>query len=157
MHRSMMRTMILLAVAGVTLVMTLSCRTRSYEASCDDPPEAQPANSLELRGDRNTRIRAIEVIRGGTAEFKVTNGTAFILIPDPHLMVVDGDIEVPAVGSILAFIVDDEGVTIKVPKDYPESDRDTVIHYSVLCFDKKGGVYYAEDESPPGIIIPKFH
>ena len=151
--------MILLAVAGVTLVTTLSCGTRSNEAWCDDdspkPPEAQPANNLELRGDRNTRIRAIEVERGGTAEFKVTNGTAYILIPDPHLTVINGGIEVPAVGSILAFIVDDEGATITVPKDYPKSDRATVIHYSVLCFDKKGGVYYAEDESPPGIIIPK--
>ena len=157
MHRSMKRTMILLAVAGIALSATLSCQP------CDDRaamvvstavPTAQPADNLELRGDRNTRIRPIEAVRGGTAEFKVTNGTAYVLIPDAHLTVVADKKELPAVGSILAFIVGAEGATIKVPANYPTSDHDTVIRYSVLCFDKNGDVYYAEDASPPRFIIP---
>ncbi len=99
---------------------------------------------------------AIRIERGQTADFKVTNGTAYVLIPDAHLAVVNGKMEVRAVGSFLAFIVDGDGATVKVPADYPKSDRDTVIHYSVLCFDEKGEAYYAEDESPPRIIIPKY-
>ena len=34
------------------------------------------------------------------------------------------------------------------------SDHDTVIRYSVLCFDQEGDAYYAERKSPPRIIIP---
>ena len=159
MHRSMKRTVILLAIAGLTLATTWSCQPCGDKVVLDVPtnvPEAQPANNLELRGDRNTLINAIRVERGGTAEFRVTNGTAYVLIPDAHLTVVNGKMEVPAVGSILAFIVDGDGATVKVPADYPKSDRDTVIRYSVLCFDEKGAAYYAEDESPPRIIIPKY-
>ena len=159
MHRSMKRTVILLAVAGVTLAATLSCQPCGDKASLDVQtivPEAQPADNLELRGDRNTLINAIRVERGGTAEFRVTNGTAYVLIPDAHLAVVDENMEVRAVGSFLAFIVDGDGATVKIPADYPKSDHDTVIRYSVLCFDEKGKTYYAEDESPPRIIIPKY-
>jgi len=158
MHRSMKRTIILLAVGGVTLVATFSCQPCRNEASLAVPtelPEAQPANNLELRGDGNTLIKPIEVARGASADFKVTNGTAYVLIPDRQLTVVVGKKELSAVEGILAFIVGGNGATIKVPEDYRTSDRATVIHYSVLCFDKTGAVYYGEDESPPRIIIPK--
>jgi len=157
MRRSMKRTVILLAAVGVTLAATLSCQ------KCDDkaPPvfrteeqKGQPANNLELRGDGNTLINAIEIERGEIAEFKVANGAAYVLIPDAHLMIVDGNTEVPAVEGILAFVVGEGGVTVKVPADYPESKHPVVIHYSVLCFDKTGDVYYAEDESPPRMVIP---
>ena len=158
MHRSMKRTIILLAVVGVALATTLACQPCGDKAPLavpTDPPKEQPADNLELKGAGNTLIRPILVERGGTTEFRVTNGTAFVLIPDAHLVVVDRESEVPAVGGILAFIVDQDGVTVKVPRNYTESDRPTTIHYSVLCFDQEGEVYYAEGESPPKIIIPR--
>ncbi len=158
MLRSNKRTVIMFAVVGVALAATLACQPCGDKASIVqiEAPKAQPANDLELRGDRNTLIKAIRVERGGTAEFRVTNGTAYVLIPDANLVIVGEKTEVPAVGGFLAFIVDKDGATVKVPADYPQSDRSTVIHYSVLCFDENGEAYYAEDESPPRIIIPKW-
>jgi len=150
--------MILLAVAGIALAATLSCQPCGDKAPLTvrvEPPVAQPANNLELRGDQNTRISVIHVKRGESADFKIINGMAYVLIPDSHLTVVVGGKEVSAVGSILAFIVDANGATLKVPKDYPKSTGpDTVIDYSVLCFDQEGDAYYAERKSPPRIIIP---
>ena len=158
MHRCDKRTVIMLAVVSVALAATLACQPCGDKAPIVrmEAPTAQPANDLELRGDRNTLIKEIRVERGGTAQFRVTNGTAYVLIPDAHLAVVDENMEVRAVGSFLAFTVDGDGATVKVPADYPKSDHDTVIRYSVLCFDENGKAYYAEDESPPRIIIPKW-
>lgn len=157
MHRSMKRTVILLAVVGVTLAATLACQPsaeKAAPAAATVAPEPQPANDLELRGAGNTLINAIRVERGATTEFRVMNGKIFVLIPDSHLMIVDGETEVPATGGFLAFVVGLEGVTVKVPADYPKSEDDTVIRYSVLCVDEKGEVYYAEGGSPPDFIIP---
>jgi len=154
----MKRTMMMLAVAGVALAATLSCQPCGDKVPLTvpaEPPEVQPANNLQLRGDSKTLISAIRVERGGSQELRVTNGMAYVLIPDSHLTVIVGETESSAVGGILAFTVDEKGATLQVPREYPASaGLDIVIHYSVLCFDQEGDAYYAERKSPPRIIIP---
>jgi len=103
---------------------------------------------------RWTPIKPVTVQRGEGVLFSVDVNTAWILIPDGEIKAVSGT-EWAKAKSFIAFKVENGSAAVMVPKDYPASEHEVEIHYSVLVRDVEGRWEYVHGENPPPkMIIP---
>lgn len=121
-----------------------------FEAKSEDEL-AQQDPDIELRPYH--KVKAITVRRGEGIRFIARNLDVWILIPDGKLEPGSGGTDWTVTDSYIAFRIDKGNATVVVPADYPESEHEREIFYSVLVED---GVRwdYIHGDSPPRMIIP---
>jgi len=102
-------------------------------------------------------IKPVTVRRGEGVLFSVEVDTAWIVIPDGNIKKVFGGTEWAKAKSFIAFKVENGSAVVMVPKDYPDSDFDVEIHYSIMARDGTDSSkwdYVHGENPPPRMIIP---
>ena len=119
----------------------------------------QPITTTEQRVEHDVdlkkgeKVRVVTVNRGQTIKFVAANLTVFIVIPEPELQEGNGCEDWTSTESYVAFKIHRGSARVIVPDDYPSSDQDTNIWYSVMVSDGVDWEYLHGNNPPPKIII----
>lgn len=120
--------------------------------------------NVELRPSFIPLIEEVQARLGDEIEFRVSGGTAWVLIPGLALEI-SGACEPGSGGRLetvddrrppfIAFAVtEDTPVRVKVVAT-ANGKKSQVVSYSVLCYPGRGErPYYAQGTSPPRIVLP---
>jgi hypothetical protein len=99
------------------------------------------------------KIKAKYVKRGAEVQINARSNTVWVVIPSRYFSRVDGGSDWAIGEEMIAFKIDHGTARVKLSKDFPPSDEDQSVYFSILFFD--GTNYaYQEGESPPRMIIP---
>lgn len=99
------------------------------------------------------RVKAKHVKRGAEVDFVSGPNTVWVVIPSRYFSKVSGGKDWAIGDEMIAFKIDHGVARVKLAADFPASDEDQVIHYSILSFDGQT-FYYQDGNSPPRMIIP---
>jgi len=113
--------------------------------------EPPAEHSVEL--EKAKKVPVATVKRGQAIKFVAANLTVFIVIPDPRLQKGNGCEDWTSTDSYVAFKIDKGSARVIVPDDYPASNLDTNIWYSVVVSDGVDWEYLHGENPPPRIII----
>jgi hypothetical protein len=119
----------------------------------------QPIKTTEQRVEhdvdlnRGENVRVVTVQRGQAIRFVAANLTVFIVIPEPELQEGNGCEDWTSTESYVAFKIHKGSARVIVPDDYPSSNQDTNIWYSVMVSDGEDWEYLHGENPPPKIII----
>ncbi|MCK5376326.1 MAG: hypothetical protein KAJ97_04530 [Acidobacteria bacterium] len=84
--------------------------------------------------------------------FKTDKGTAWVFIPVAGKVISQGSEQVSLSSRVTALKADTNGATLVITE---KNEQEIEVEYQVLCDDGKDR-YWAEGQSPPRIIIPKW-
>jgi len=146
---------LLVAALGITL----ACRA-------EEPPEEPKVVSehesttklVEIDLDEGVsrpppKVKVKHVQRGAEVEFASRSNTVWIVIPSQYFVKVSGGSDWAIGKEMIAFKIDHGVARVRLSEDFPASDEDQYVHYSILSSDGQE-FYYQEGESPPRMIIP---
>ena len=139
---------------------TLACRA-------DDPAPGEPTNitekeplpgviEIDLDGPEDgppPNIAAIRIQRGQVAQINCRSNTVWVMIPSRYFAEAGGGSDWAFGQEMIAFKIDRGFARVKLSEDFPSSDEDQSVYFSVLYFNGQT-FYYQRGESPPRMIIP---
>ena len=146
---------LLVAALGITL----ACRA---EEPPDEPKvvteQESPTGLVEIDLDEGIsrpppKVKVRHVQRGAEVVFSSESNTVWVVIPSQYFARVSGGSDWAIGKEMIAFKIDHGIARVKLSEDFPASDEDQYVHYSILIFDGHT-FYYQEGESPPRMIIP---
>lgn len=153
------------AVTGLALgavvagVVYLLCRTPGVEAV-----EAKGMKEITIKVDSTARPKIPFARVPATADpqnpnhakrevtFKTDRGTAWVVIPVEGKVFYASSEQVSLPSRVTVLKVDTNGATLVITE---KNEQEIEVEYQVLCDDGKDQ-YWAEGQSPPRIIIPKW-
>jgi len=150
----------ILALSVGLLGATLACRA-------DDEGPGEPTGTTEkepspdvieidLDGPEDgppPDILAIKIQRGQVAQINCQSNTVWIVIPSQYFIAAGGGSDWATGREMIAFKIDRGFARVKLSEDFPESNEDQSVYFSVLYFNGQT-FFYQQGESPPRMIIP---
>lgn len=153
--------------AVVAVVLSVALLGATLACRADEPVTVKPANpgeqdlpadliEIDLDGPEDGPppvIRAIRIRRGQVAQINSLSNTVWVMIPSQYFSEVGGGSDWAIGRDMIAFKIDHGSARVKLSADFPESDEEQSIYFSILYFNGQA-YYYQEGESPPRMIIP---
>lgn len=144
----------ILAVTVGLLATTSACRADEPDAESKTESSIEPG-LIELDEGIPTppKIKPKYVKRGEVIQINSMSNTVWVVIPSPYFSRVSGGSDWAIGEEMIAFKIDHGFARVKLADDFPPSDEEQSIYYSILFFDGQTFAYQ-EGESPPRMIIP---
>ncbi len=156
-----------LVTRAVVSAMVLSVALLGATLACraEDPANVESTNTTTeeplLDGEIDLeegiasppKIKAKYVKRGAEVQINARSNTVWVVIPSRYFSKVDGGSDWAIGEEMIAFKIDHGIARVKLSKDFPASNEDQSVYYSILFFDGKNYAYQ-EGQSPPRMIIP---
>lgn len=112
------------------------------EIDLDGPEDGPPPN-----------IAAIRIQRGQVAQINCRSNTVWVVIPSQYFAEAGGGSDWAVGQEMIAFKIDRGFARVKLSEDFPASNEDQSVYFSILYFDGQT-FFYQHGESPPRMIIP---
>ncbi len=99
------------------------------------------------------KIKPKHVKRGAEVKITCRSNTVWVVIPSRYFSRVDGGTDWAKGEEMIAFKIEKGSARVRLSEDFPDSDEDQSVFFSILFFDGQNYAYQ-EGESPPRMIIP---
>jgi hypothetical protein len=139
---------------------TLACRAAqpapgepATKAEQELPPGVVEIDLYEVKGPP-PKIKAKHVKRGTVVQFNSRSNTVWVMIPSKYFSQAGGGSDWAVGNEMIAFKIDHTVAMVKLSEEFPASDKEEYVDYSILFFDGEAYYYQEGGESPPRMIIP---
>jgi len=158
-HQATWFVVLAVALSVGLLGTTLACRA-------DDPAPSKPANAtekdplpdvqLDLDGPEDGPppvVAPITIHRGQVVQINSRSNTVWIVIPSHYFAEAGGGSDWAIGEEMIAFKIDRGFARVKLSEDFPASNEEQSVFFSILYFNGQT-YFYQQGESPPRMIIP---